>query len=327
MLRNLFDKIFHLQSNEQLQMEKTLKSMTINDVIREVENKKEDKQEITSTMVEEKEQVILNEGEAEKPAEPEIQENEKEEIQESIEDAPEVSEDTEVQEEPKNDAEGDEPAEEAETVETKEEEKEEEKADEQPIEQEEPQEDSVEVEEKEEEPKAEEGIEQADVPAIENSKVVDSTSKPVAEIKVSMNESLLKEIETLKAENAKKDLELEKLNLSKEVEADYAGLPASLDEKVDLVFEIKNSQLSEDTKTFILNSLKSLSTENLKSCQEIGHSQEVDEIDEKDEMKKKIENAINEHGLTENQAFLFVNGDRTLAQAKKASEKVKNKRK
>ena len=40
----------------------------------------------------------------------------------------------------------------------------------------------------------------------------------------------------------------------------------------------------------------------------------------------KIDKAMKEHGLTENQAFLYVNGDRTLAEAKKLSSKVRGKR-
>lgn len=35
---------------------------------------------------------------------------------------------------------------------------------------------------------------------------------------------------------------------------------------------------------------------------------------------------MTEHGLTANQAFLFVNGDRSLAEAKKLSDKVRNKK-
>ena len=50
----------------------------------------------------------------------------------------------------------------------------------------------------------------------------------------------------------------DKKDLSKEVEKDFGGVPGKLEDKVDMIFEIKNSALSEDTKKVIFNSLKQI---------------------------------------------------------------------
>lgn len=248
-----------------------------------------------------------------------------------------VSEETEVEsqeqdEQPKNESEENEPSEE-ETVET-EEEQQEEVVEEQLAEevqegQEEPEE-TVEEEPEQEEQQEEEEIVEEEV-AEENSVAVENnTSKikvpEIKDVEEDKTSALLQEIENLKAEKEAKEIELEKMSLAKEVEKDFYGVPGKVEDKVNTIFEIKNSALSEDTKSFILTSLKSLSVQNLSDCEEIGHDQEVI-VDEKTEMETKIKNAIKEHGLTENQAFLFVNGDRTLAEAKKASAKVRARRK
>ena len=230
-----------------------------------------------------------------------------------------VSEETEVveeggneqkpaEEQPNNEVEENEPSE-TETVETEQEEKPEGEGQEEPQEQEEkPAEDEQSVEVTNSVP----------VPAVTN--VVD---KKVDDIEKS---DLLKKIDELKSENEKKDLELKKMALAKEVEKDFAGVPGKIEDKVDLVFEIKNATLSDKTKDFILNSLKSLSIQNISDCNEIGHDQEV-EVDENADQKNKIEKAIKEHNLTESQALLFVRGERSLAEAKKISDKVRKNRK
>lgn len=239
----------------------------------------------------------------------EQQEEKVEETQEEqVEDAQDVSEETEEvqdehEEQPSNEAEGNEPPE-AETVETEE-------VEEKVEEQEEPQEevkDEVIVETKDEIPSE---INSAEIPSKE--KVEDKTT------------ALLQEIEALKAEKADKELQLQKMEFSKEVAKDYEGVPGKLEDKTEKIFEIKNSALSEDTKAFVLQSLKSLSLQNLKDCEEIGHEQEV-EVDEKAERQNKIKEAMDKHGLTENQAFLFVNGDRSLAEAIKASARVQKRK-
>lgn len=259
------------------------------------------------------------------------------EVEQPIEDAQsvEVSEETEtVQEEQieesKNEVEENEPPE-AETVET---EPAEETVEEQEVEQEEPKE-VVEEEPavEEEKPEAEETeneeveVEEAPAEEVEEEPIeeitneVEVTEKTVPADKTS---KLLQEIEALKAEKAEKELEIQKMSLAKEIEKDFIGVPGKIEDKVDLIFEIKNSALSENAKSFILTSLKSLSAQNLSDCEEIGHEQEV-EVDEKAEQQSKIQNLMEKEGLTENQAFLVVNNFRTLAEAKKASAKVRRK--
>lgn len=263
---------------------------------------------IEKAEVEEKvegQEVQQEEKEVEEPVE---QQEQAEETQDEVEDAQDVSEETEDvqdehEEQPSNEAEGNEPPE-AETVETEE-------VEETQEEQEEPQEeikDEVVVETKDEIPSE---INSVEIPSKE--KVEDKTT------------ALLQEIEALKAEKADKELQLQKMEFSKEVAKDYEGVPGKLEDKTEKIFEIKNSALSEDTKAFVLQSLKSLSLQNLKDCEEIGHEQEV-EIDEKTERQNKIKEAMDKHGLTENQAFLFVNGDRTLAEAIKYSARVQKRK-
>lgn len=246
------------------------------------------------------------------------------------------SEETEVvegqeqdDEQPKNETEENEPSEE-ETADAGEEVEEEEKSEEgqeEPADEEQPAEE-IEAEEQEEEqeqqeeekPEGEEVADVADAVDVAEIEIQDKTENEDDE-----KGKLLQEIENLKAEKAEKELQLQKMALSKEVEKDFSGVPGKLEDKVDMVFEIKNSALSDETKEIILASLKQLSVKNLKDCEEIGHNQEV-EVDENAEKKAKVEQAIKEHGLTENQAFLYVNGDRTLEDAKRLSNKIRNKK-
>ena len=245
------------------------------------------------------------------------------------------SEETEVvegqeqdDEQPKNETEENEPSEEEtadageEVEEEKPEEGQEEPADEeQPAEEIEAEEQEEEQEQQEEEkPEGEEVADIADAVDVAEIEIQDK-----AENEDDEKGKLLQEIENLKAEKAEKELQLQKMALSKEVEKDFSGVPGKLEDKVDMVFEIKNSTLSDETKEIILASLKQLSVKNLQDCEEIGHDQEV-EVDENAEKKAKVEQAIKEHGLTENQAFLYVNGDRTLEDAKRLSNKIRNKK-
>ena len=228
------------------------------------------------------------------------------ETEEKTDDAQTVSEETEeVQDEqieqPKNEEEGIEPPE-TETVETEEKTEEQEETVEETVEegQEEHQEEVVEELNETKEEKEESAIE-------------DKTS------------ALLQEIENLKAEKLAKEIQLEKMEFSKEVAKDYEGVPGKLEDKTEKIFEIKNSALSEDTKAFILQSLKSLSLQNLADCQEVGHDLET-ETDEKAENQAQIKNLMEKENLTENQAFLVVNGFRSLAEAKKASARVQTRK-
>lgn len=145
-----------------------------------------------------------------------------------------------------------------------------------------------------------------------------STSKALADL-----QDKVKQLEVEKLEAAVK---LAKAELAKTIEAEYAGVPGKVEDKVELIYEVKNSNVSKDTKNFILNSLKSLSTQNLKDCKELGHNKVV-ELDEKAEQNKKIKEAVEKYDLTEGQALLYVGGKKTLAQAKKSSEIVRNKKK
>ena len=138
-------------------------------------------------------------------------------------------------------------------------------------------------------------------------------------------ERVKKELEQLRADNAKKEIELAKAELAKEVEQDFNGVPLSTNETVEFLYEIRNSALNEGTKDFIINSLKQLSKSNLVSCEEVGNQLKV-EIDPKAELQKKVDEAKDKHGLTEGQALLYIKGKRTLNEAKQAS-KIVNKRK
>lgn len=234
------------------------------------------------------------------------------ETEEKTDDAQTVSEETEeVQDEqteqPRNEEEGIEPPE-TEAVETEEKTEEQEETVEETVEegQEEHQEEVVE-----------------ELNALENSlETKEEKEESAIEDKTS---ALLQEIENLKAEKLAKEIQLEKMEFSKEVAKDYEGVPGKLEDKTEKIFEIKNSALSEDTKAFILQSLKSLSLQNLADCQEIGHDLET-ETDEKAENQAQIKNLMEKENLTENQAFLVVNGFRSLAEAKKASARVQTRK-
>lgn len=259
------------------------------EVVAEVEQPVEEPQDVQEETVSEETEVVVQEQEKQPKNEPE--ENE-------------PSEGEPVEAEPKEEI----PAEEGQEEPAVEEQ--EEVAEEQPAE---------EAEEIVEEPKEEIPAETNEVAEPVKVNVVSAES----EVKTA---DLLKEIENLKNEKAEKELELQKLALSKEVEKDYMGVPGKLEDKVDMIFEIKNSALSDNVKNVIFTSLKQLSSSNLQDCEEIGHSQEV-EVDEKAERELKIKDAMEKYGLTSNQAFLFVNGDRSLAEAKKASARVQSKKK
>ena len=120
-------------------------------------------------------------------------------------------------------------------------------------------------------------------------------------------------------------LQLPPLQAALFIRREYEGVPGKLEDKTEKIFEIKNSALSEDTKAFILQSLKSLSLQNLADCQEVGHDLET-ETDEKAENQAQIKNLMEKENLTENQAFLVVNGFRSLAEAKKASARVQTRK-
>lgn len=334
-----------MQKLEDEQEQEQLKELTTDDVLKTIDiapSIASTNKENTLKMEQEKNDLILDKintvVDAVKSAlgiKDEIVTEETAEVNEDVQEES-VSEETEVEsqeqdEQPSNESEENEPSDD-ETVETEQAEKEiAEDGQEEPVE-EKPEEEVVEeqqaeeVEETEEQPDEQEQVAEGEENSVEVTEVNEiQVPETVNEVQESEKDQLLQEIENLKAEKAEKELELQKMALSKEVEKDYGGVPGKLEDKVDMIFEIKNSALSEDTKKVIFNSLKQLSVKNLKDCEEIGHDNEV-EIDENAEKNAKVEQAMKEHGLTENQAFLYVNGDRTLADAKKFSSKVRNRK-
>lgn len=335
-VNNIFRKFFETKNAEQLQEEKQLKEMTVKDVVRSFECKKEIKME-NNTQMEEKELQEIQVVE-DAPIEETVSEETEvvEEIavteEEVIEPTSESDVETEVVEE--------EPQEEI--IEGQEEPQAEEVAEEQPEVCEECGKEICECENAEEpaevieeQPQVEpaepievaEVVEEQAIEAPENLvKSIQVQDESVVIVETQNTSDLLKEIEQLKQEKAEQEIAMQKMNLAKEVEQKFAGVSGKTEDKVEMIYELQNSALSENTKSFILNSLELLSNQNLKDCQEIGHSQEV-EVDEVTKRKNEVEKAMQEHGLTENQAILFVNGDRTLAEAKKVSARVQAKRK
>lgn len=122
------------------------------------------------------------------------------------------------------------------------------------------------------------------------------------------------ELAEIKKADALKAVALVKAELAKEVENKFKGVPGKLEDKVELIYELKNSTLSNDSKEMIFKSLENLSTQNLKDCEEIGHSEEII-VDENDKMSKAKALAQKE-GITEGQAILVLDGTKTLKQVK-----------
>ena len=155
---------------------------------------------------------------------------------------------------------------------------------------------------------------------IEPSEVVE----PVAETVIPEVESsldLVSELAKVKAEllaikeaDAQKAVALAKAELAKEIGNKFKGVPGKLEDKVELVYELKNSTLSENSKEMILKSLENLSIQNLEACQELGHSEEI-LVDETDKMSQARALAQKE-GISEGQAILVLDGTKTLKQVK-----------
>lgn len=122
------------------------------------------------------------------------------------------------------------------------------------------------------------------------------------------------ELAKIKEADALKAVALVKAELAKEVENKFKGVPGKLEDKVELIYELKNSTLSNDSKEMIFKSLENLSTQNLKDCEEIGHSEEII-VDENDKMSKAKALAQKE-GISEGKAILVLDGTKTLKQVK-----------
>lgn len=122
------------------------------------------------------------------------------------------------------------------------------------------------------------------------------------------------ELAKIKEADAQKAIALAKAELAKEVGNKFKGVPGKLEDKVELVYEIKNSALSDNSKEMILKSLENLSIQNLEACQELGHSEEI-LVDETDKMSQAKALAQKE-GISEGQAILVLDGTKTLKQVK-----------
>lgn len=122
------------------------------------------------------------------------------------------------------------------------------------------------------------------------------------------------ELNKIKEADAQKAIALAKAELAKEVGNKFRGVPGKLEDKVELVYELRNSALSDSSKEMIFKSLENLSAQNLEACEEIGHSEEV-LVDEQDKMSQAKALAQKE-GISEGQALLVLDGTKTLKQVK-----------
>ena len=155
---------------------------------------------------------------------------------------------------------------------------------------------------------------------IEPSEVVEPQAETVVpEVEASLD--LVSELAKVKAEllaikeaDAQKAIALAKAELAKEVGNKFKGVPGKLEDKVELVYELKNSALSDSSKEMIFKSLENLSIQNLEACQELGHSEEI-LVDETDKMSQARALAQKE-GISEGQAILVLDGTKTLKQVK-----------
>lgn len=149
-----------------------------------------------------------------------------------------------------------------------------------------------------------------------------SVSVPEVNASIDLAQELAKvkdELNKIKEADAQKAIALAKAELAKEVGNKFRGVPGKLEDKVELVYELKNSALSDSSKEMIFKSLENLSAQNLEACQELGHSEEVivDELDELGKAKLLSE----KEGISEGQALLVLSNKRTLAQAKAVKRK------
>ena len=144
-----------------------------------------------------------------------------------------------------------------------------------------------------------------------------SVSVPEVNASIDLAQELAKvkdELNKIKEADAQKAIALAKAELAKEVGNKFRGVPGKLEDKVELVYELKNSALSDSSKEMIFKSLENLSAQNLEACEELGHSEEVI-VDESDKMSQAKALAQKE-GISEGQAILVLDGTKTLKQVK-----------
>ncbi len=144
-----------------------------------------------------------------------------------------------------------------------------------------------------------------------------SVSVPEVSANIDLAQELAKvkdELNKIKEADAQKAIALAKAELAKEVGNKFRGVPGKLEDKVELVYELKNSTLSDSSKEMIFKSLENLSAQNLEACQELGHSEEVI-VDELTELEKAKAMSLKE-GISEGKALLVLSNKMTLEQAK-----------
>lgn len=159
-------------------------------------------------------------------------------------------------------------------------------------------------------------------PEIEPSVEVEDSVVPEVEANVDLVaqvKALTAKLEAITNADAEKAVKLVKAELSKEVEDKFKGVPGKLEDKVEKVYSIKNSNLEDSEKEFILNGLSLLSELNLKACQEIGNDND-DSISALDGKERKLAEAkilAEKEGISEGKALLVLDKQMTLEQAKK----------
>jgi len=168
---------------------------------------------------------------------------------------------------------------------------------------------------------------QAETEVVEELEKSEDKIEEIVKAKEDKIVELEKQLEDFKKTQADQTVKLEKAELSKEIEKSYLGLPKTRDEIVDTIYEINKASISEDSKSFILESLKSLSSLNKKDCQEVGHSEEVDVNKSSEEiLSDKIKKTMQDHDILEEQALLVVTEGRSIAKAKEVTEMVRKRK-
>lgn len=159
---------------------------------------------------------------------------------------------------------------------------------------------------------------------IEPSVDVEDSIVPKVEASVDLAaqvQALTKQLEEIKNADAQKAIKLAKAELSKEVEAKFEGVPGKLEDKVDKIYSIKNSNLEESEKEFILNGLSLLSSLNLKACEEEGINDTTSEyLDDKERKLAESKALAKKEGISEGKALHILDGTMTLEQAKKSKK-------
>ena len=183
----------------------------------------------------------------------------------------------------------------------------------------EPKQEEPEIENAEEKPK--EVVEnEVEEPIEPDSEAEDSAIIPEVENSVDLVSKVAALEAELKKVKADKAIQEAKAKLSKEVQNKFKGVPGKLEDKVNMIYDIQNSSLTNETQEFILNGLSQLSEQNLKDCEELGSDGQEEPIDKNDTIAQAKALAEKE-GISENQAVAVLKGGMTLSKAKKSKNK------